>query len=80
MLADPQVLAREMVVDVDHPALGRIRALGSPIKMSATPPEVRRRAPQLGEHTDEILQDLGMTSDEIDSLRVDGAVGNAMSA
>ena len=80
VLADPQVLAREMVVDVDHPALGRIRALGSPIKMSATPPEVRRRAPQLGEHTDEILQDLGMTSDEIDSLRVDGAVGNAMSA
>jgi formyl-CoA transferase len=55
---DPQVLARELVVDVEHPTLGAIRALGSPIKLSATPPNVRRRAPLLGEHTEEVLSDV----------------------
>ena len=57
---DPQVLAREMVVEVEHPTLGSIKALGSPIKMSATPPDVRRRAPLLGEHTQEILLEIGL--------------------
>ncbi len=52
---DAQVLARELVVDVAHPTLGAIKALGSPIKMSATPPDVKRRAPLLGEHTEEVL-------------------------
>ena len=55
---DPQVLARDLVVETDHPTLGRMRALGSPIKMTATPPNVRRRAPLLGEHTEEILREL----------------------
>ena len=49
--ADPQIRAREMVVEVDHPTLGRLRTLGSPIKMSETPPMAARRAPLLGEHT-----------------------------
>jgi crotonobetainyl-CoA:carnitine CoA-transferase CaiB-like acyl-CoA transferase len=57
---DPQVLARELVVDVEHPTLGAIRALGSPIKLSATPPDVRRRAPLLGEHTEEVLSLAGI--------------------
>jgi crotonobetainyl-CoA:carnitine CoA-transferase CaiB-like acyl-CoA transferase len=52
------VIARELVVDVEHPTLGAIKALGSPIKMSATPPVVRRPAPRLGEHTAEILAEL----------------------
>ncbi len=52
---DAQVLARELVVDVAHPTLGAIKALGSPIKMSATPADVKRRAPLLGEHTEEVL-------------------------
>ena len=60
---DPQVIARELVVTVEHPTLGPIRALGSPIKLSATPPDVRRRAPLLGEHTQEILSEIG-ASDE----------------
>jgi len=55
---DPQVIARELVVDVEHPTLGAIRALGSPIKLSETPPAVRRRAPLLGEHTEEVLREL----------------------
>ena len=54
---DPQVIARELVVHVNHPTLGAIRTLGSPIKMSATPANVARRAPLLGEHTREVLHD-----------------------
>jgi formyl-CoA transferase len=69
VFADPQVLARGMVVETDHPALGHIRTLGSPIKMSATPPDVSRRSPQLGEHTDDILTEAGYTASEINALR-----------
>jgi crotonobetainyl-CoA:carnitine CoA-transferase CaiB-like acyl-CoA transferase len=68
VFADPQVRAREMVVETDHPTLGRIRALGSPIKMSGTPPNVRRRAPLLGEHTPEILKEAGFSEAEIETL------------
>ena len=74
VLSDPHIVAREMVVDVEHPTLGSIKTLGSPIKMSATPPEVRRRAPLLGEHTDEVLTEAGFGADEIASLRQAGAV------
>jgi crotonobetainyl-CoA:carnitine CoA-transferase CaiB-like acyl-CoA transferase len=74
VFADPQVRAREMVVETDHPALGRTRTLGSPIKMSGTPPDVTRRAPRLGEHTDEILRAAGYGDDEIAALRAAQAV------
>jgi len=74
VFADPQVRAREMVVETDHPTLGHIRTLGSPIKMSATPPDVSRRAPQLGEHTDEVLTEAGFTDAEITTLRHSRAV------
>ena len=63
--ADPQIRARDMVVEVEHPALGRLRALGSPVKMSETPPMVKRRAPLLGEHTVEVLREAGLTDEEI---------------
>jgi crotonobetainyl-CoA:carnitine CoA-transferase CaiB-like acyl-CoA transferase len=75
VFADPQVRARAMVVESDHPTLGRVRTLGSPLKMSATPPDVGRRAPLLGEHTDEILAEAGLSVQEIDSLRRSGVVG-----
>jgi crotonobetainyl-CoA:carnitine CoA-transferase CaiB-like acyl-CoA transferase len=74
VFADPQVLAREMVVESDHPALGHLRTLGSPIKMSATPPDVSRRAPRLGEHTDEVLAEAGFSVGEIAALRATGAI------
>jgi formyl-CoA transferase len=75
VFADRQVVAREMVVQVEHPTLGHIRTLGSAIKMSATPPEVRRRAPLLGEHTVEVLAEAGFGADEIAALRRSHAIG-----
>ena len=72
---DPQVIARELVVEVKHPTLGTMRALGSPIKMSATPPDVRRRAPLLGEHAREILLEAGFSDGEIGNLIEQKAVG-----
>ena len=65
VFADPQIRARGMVVETDHPTLGRIRTLGSPMKMSATPPLTGRRAPLLGEHTREVLLDAGYSDAEI---------------
>lgn len=71
--AHPQAIAREMVVPVHHPRLGDSRAIGTPLKLSATPLDPTRRAPMLGEHTDEVLAWLGYSGDEIDQLRAGGA-------
>jgi crotonobetainyl-CoA:carnitine CoA-transferase CaiB-like acyl-CoA transferase len=73
-LTTPQAIAREMTLDVDHPTLGRLRALGTPIKMSETPLNPRRRAPLLGEHTDAVLSSAGYSDDEIEQLRYSGSV------
>jgi crotonobetainyl-CoA:carnitine CoA-transferase CaiB-like acyl-CoA transferase len=70
VFADPQVQARGMVVETEHPTLGRIRTLGSPIKMSATPPVVGRPAPLLGEHTREVLEELGYDAAAIAAMTI----------
>src|SRR4029079_1767913 len=59
VFADPQILARGMVAEVEHAKAGKQRTLGVPIKMSATPGSVRRAAPVLGQHDDEVRQRLG---------------------
>jgi crotonobetainyl-CoA:carnitine CoA-transferase CaiB-like acyl-CoA transferase len=74
MAADPQTLAREMVVELDHPVAGRTRALGVPVKFSATPGSVRRPAPTYGQHTGEILRAHGFDTAEIAELAKQGAV------
>ena len=75
VMADPHVLARELVVETDHPTLGRIKTLGTPLKLSDTPLTPGRPAPLLGQHTDEVLGETGLTADEIARLRRVGAVG-----
>ncbi len=73
--ADPQALAREMVVELEHPRAGRTRALGLPIKLSATPGGVTRPAPAFGQHTREVLAEFGFSAGEIDALYAANAVG-----
>jgi crotonobetainyl-CoA:carnitine CoA-transferase CaiB-like acyl-CoA transferase len=71
--ADPQALARDMVVELDHPRAGRTRALGLPIKLSRTPGKVSRPAPLLGQHTREVLEEFGFSAGEVDALYACGA-------
>ena len=73
MLSDPQVRAREMVVELSHPRAGDTQAIGCPIKFSATPSHVGRPAPMLGQHTSEVLSEVGYTADEIRDLLAAGA-------
>jgi crotonobetainyl-CoA:carnitine CoA-transferase CaiB-like acyl-CoA transferase len=73
MLELPQTLAREMVVETNHVLAGRVRSLGSPVKMSGTgsgavTSAAGRPAPALGQHTREVLTEAGFTSGEIDGL------------
>lgn len=73
--AEPPVAEREMIVEYNHPEVGRVRLPGNPIKMSGVSGTISKPAPRLGEHTDEILgQLLGLSADEIASLRKQGAV------
>jgi formyl-CoA transferase len=73
-LADPHTRAREMVVDLMHPGAGPIKALGVPVKLSDTPGAVDRPAPLLGQHTAEILAELGYGPTEQQALRDQGIV------
>ena len=71
---DPQVLAREMMVDTQDPELGTIHNIGVPVKLSDTPGSIRRRAPALGEHSAEILLEYGFARGEVDGLLADGVI------
>jgi len=70
VFAAPQVLHRDMLVEVDHPTAGKLRMAGIPVKFSATPASVRLPPPLLGEHNDDVLSSwLGMKTEEIDRLK-----------
>ena len=71
---DPQILQQQMVMDVDQPGYGMVRMLGFPIKFSDSPCRVRRPAPRLGEHSDEILAELGFAAAEREAWRQSGVV------
>ena len=68
VFADPHLAERGLFVDLPHPVLGTVRAIGSPLHLSDTPPVMRRAAPLLGEHTREVLQEAGLGGAEIDAL------------
>ncbi|MGB3549336.1 MAG: CaiB/BaiF CoA-transferase family protein [Candidatus Binatus sp.] len=72
--SDPQVLAREMIVEVEGPGGQKIKQVGVSLKFSDTPGSIRSLAPQLGQHTDELLGALGYAKDEIDRWREAGAI------
>jgi len=74
MHQDPQALAREMVVEVDHSRAGRMKTLGLPVKFSETPGRVHGPAPLLGEHSRAILAEAGYDDAAIDDLIARGIV------
>jgi crotonobetainyl-CoA:carnitine CoA-transferase CaiB-like acyl-CoA transferase len=79
-LVDPQTIAREMVVEVEHTTLGKVSTMGLPIKFSRTPGKVRTGAPLFGEHTGEVLGAYGFGADEIAALCQEGAIAAADTA
>ena len=71
---DPQVRAREMIVETEHPVAGRTNNIGIPVKLSETPGRFQRPAPTLGQHTDEVLRELGWPDKKIATQRSQGVV------
>jgi formyl-CoA transferase/CoA:oxalate CoA-transferase len=74
MLDDPHMRARGFVVEQEHPLVGKLNTLACPIHLSDTPATYRLPPPSLGEHTDQVLSELGYGSDEIVRLHQEGAV------
>ncbi|MCW5609966.1 MAG: CoA transferase [Rubrivivax sp.] len=75
VFADPQVRARGMTVKMAHPHTDALELVASPMKLSATPVQLRRPPPLLGQHTDEVLAEFGVTDDERRRLRALGVIG-----
>jgi crotonobetainyl-CoA:carnitine CoA-transferase CaiB-like acyl-CoA transferase len=71
---DPQVVHRNMVVEFPDDAKGKMSLLASPIKMSDTPPDIRRAPAKFGEHTEQVLRELGFGEEEIEALKTEGVV------
>ncbi|RNB88704.1 CoA transferase [Brevibacillus nitrificans] len=76
VLNHPQVLAREMVLEVEHPIVKDLKMPGFPVKLSDTPAQVHRHPPLLGEHTEEILLEMGFLPEQIEAWRATKVVGN----
>ena len=72
---EPPVAEREMIVEYDHPDVGKVRLPGNPVKVSGMPGTISKPAPRLGEHTDEVLREvLSLTAEQIAELRQQGAI------
>lgn len=72
---DPQVLANAMVVDIEHPSAGPLSVLGTPLRLYSTPADIRITPPDLGQHTLEVVRELGYTDEDIAALEAQGAFG-----
>jgi len=75
VVTDPQLIARGMITEVDHPTLGRIKQVGSMLKLSESPFQVRNWSQRFGQHTEEILTGLGYSKEDIDRLRETEVIG-----
>jgi formyl-CoA transferase len=73
LAAEPSLRASGTIVEIDHPTRGKYLSVGNPIKMSDSPTEVKR-SPLLGEHTDEVLAELGLSADDIAALRAERVI------
>lgn len=73
--SDPQVIHREMVVEIDHPRVGKVKQIGIPIKLSETPGQIRSLGTLVGAHTEDILRNLGYSQEELQKLREEKAIG-----
>jgi len=71
---DPQVIHRKMITDFDDPKKGKMKLLSSPIKMSETPPDIQRAPAVFGEHSEEVLQELGFKAEEVRQMKKEGVV------
>ncbi len=80
VFADPQVLARQMRVELPHPEVGTFVTTGLPVKLTESPGAIERRPPLHGEHSDEVLEELGVDAPERAALRACGALGPAGAA
>ena len=73
-LADPQVVHRKSVVELIDPRFGPVKYLSPPVRFERTPASIQRHAPRLGEHTDEVLGELGLDTAKIGALRESGTI------
>ena len=73
MLQHPQVVARDMIIETNHPSVGPTRAIGCPIKFSRSPTAVQRPAPRFGEHSAEVLREFGLGESDVAALLASGA-------
>lgn len=74
VFSHPQIIAREMVVNTNHPEAGEVKLVGSPIKMSRSMVQIKRHPPMPGEHTDEILKEAGYTEEDIATMKQENIV------
>jgi len=78
VFADPQILHNNLVIAAEHPAVGEMKLVGMPIKLSATPATLRLPPPTVGEHNVQVLERMGYSTDEIVRFRLDGVIGSEM--
>ena len=76
VIAHPQVIASEIIIEREHPVAGRLRQTRTAARFEGTPAEIDRGAPRLGEHNDEVLAELGYSETEIATLRHTGSIGS----
>src|SRR3954470_4439639 len=74
VFADPQVQHLQAAAEVSHPRLGRFKILNQAVKLSRTPASLKTATPEIGQHTDEVLKELGYADKEIATLRTQGAI------